>query len=137
MNENEEERQLTFDEEMIGWPRWSPDGEHIALQIKRGSDTHVGVVPAEGGTTVQLTNAPGQNWMGAWSPDGEKIAFASWRGDAWNIRWVSRRDKSECQVTDYTALNSFVRYPTWSPLGDQIVYEYAETTGDIWLLERP
>jgi hypothetical protein len=26
-------------------------------------------------------------------------------------------------------------YPAWSPLGNQIVYEYAETTGNIWLME--
>jgi len=28
-----------------------------------------------------------------------------------------------------------VRYPAWSPRGDAIVYEYAETTGNIWLLD--
>ena len=27
------------------------------------------------------------------------------------------------------------RYPAWSPLGNQIVYEYSETTGNIWLME--
>jgi hypothetical protein len=28
-----------------------------------------------------------------------------------------------------------VRYPAWSPSGDRIVYEYAETTGNIWAME--
>jgi len=32
-------------------------------------------------------------------------------------------------------LNAFVRYPAWSPLGNQIVYEYNETSGNIWLME--
>ena len=32
-------------------------------------------------------------------------------------------------------LNAFVRYPAWSPLGTQIAYEYAETTGNIWMLD--
>ena len=32
-------------------------------------------------------------------------------------------------------LNAFVRYPAWSPLGNQIAYEYAETAGNIWLME--
>jgi Tol biopolymer transport system component len=27
-----------------------------------------------------------------------------------------------------------VRYPAWSPRGDQIVYEYSETTGNIWTM---
>ncbi len=132
-----EERQLTFDDEMMAYPNWSPDGELIAFEVKRGLDVEIGVIPAEGGTPVQLTSAPGLNFTGAWSPDGDKIAFASLRDDVWNLRWVSRTDKSECQLTDYTTLNTFVRYPTWSPLGDQIVYEYAEMTGDLWMLELP
>jgi hypothetical protein len=37
------------------------------------------------------------------------------------------------QLTNYSKLNTFVRYPAWSPT--QIVYEYAETTGNIWMLE--
>jgi hypothetical protein len=28
-----------------------------------------------------------------------------------------------------------VRYPSWSLLGNQIVYEYAETTGNIWMID--
>lgn len=32
---------------------------------------------------------------------------------------------------EYEKLNSYVRYPTWSPLGDKIAFEYAETTGNI------
>jgi len=134
---NGEERQLTFDEEMMAFPRWSSDGKLIAFQMKRGNDDHIGVVPADGGSPVQLTSTPGLNWPGAWSPDNDKIAFASLRDDVWNLRWVSRTDMSECLLTDYTSLNTFVRYPTWSPLGDQIVYEYAETTGDLWMLELP
>jgi hypothetical protein len=32
-------------------------------------------------------------------------------------------------------MDAYVRYPDWSPLGNQIAYEYAETTGNIWSLE--
>ena len=38
-------------------------------------------------------------------------------------------------MTGYDKLNTFVRYPAWSPSGDRIVYEYAVTTGNIWLIE--
>lgn len=30
---------------------------------------------------------------------------------------------------------TYVRYPSWSPRGDRVVYELAETTGDIWLIQ--
>jgi Tol biopolymer transport system component/DNA-binding winged helix-turn-helix (wHTH) protein len=132
------ERQLTYDDEMMAFASWSPDGELITFQITRGNDTHVGVVPVDGGAPVELTREPGHDQgAGSWSPDGDKIAFASWRDGAWNLRWVSRTDKRECQLTDYATLNTFVRFPAWSPRGDQVVYEYAETTGDIWMLELP
>src|SRR2546423_5723428 len=40
-----EARQLTFDQEMIGFPCWSPDGQFIAAEMKRGDDTHIVIMP--------------------------------------------------------------------------------------------
>jgi Tol biopolymer transport system component len=68
------------------------------------------------------------------SPDGDKIVFAGLRNGIWKLWWVSRRDKTEKQITNYTKLNSYVRYPTWSPRGDQLAYEYTETTGNIYVM---
>ncbi len=93
------------------------------------------VIPADGGSPTQLTFDRGQSWPHDWSPDGDKIAFAGQRNDIWNIYWVSRTTKGQRQITNYTKLNTYVRYPSWSPLGNQIVYEYGETTGNIWLME--
>ncbi|MGH9907279.1 MAG: hypothetical protein ACRD8U_17055 [Pyrinomonadaceae bacterium] len=130
-----EPKQLTFDKELMGFPVWSPDGKLIAFQAKRGDDTHVMVIPSEGGTPTQLTFANGQSWVYDWSPDGDKILFAGSRDGLWNVWWVSRTTKKEQRLTDYKNLNSFVRYPSWSPKGNQVAYEYSETTGNIWLAE--
>jgi hypothetical protein len=32
-------------------------------------------------------------------------------------------------------MNAFVRYPSWSPTGLQMAYEYAETSGNIWMMD--
>ncbi|HEX8844122.1 MAG TPA: protein kinase [Pyrinomonadaceae bacterium] len=130
-----EQKQLTFDRELAGFPCWSPDGQFIAVEMKRGDNTHVGVVPVGGGDLVQLTSDRGQSFTGNWSPDGTKVVFAGERNGVWNIWWVSVKDRTEKRVTSYTKLNAYVRYPSWSPLGDKIVYEYAETTGNIWMIE--
>jgi len=129
------EKQLTFDKELFGFPAWSPDGKWLAGELKRNDDTYVAIVPAEGGTPVQLNSEPGQSWTGSWSPDGDKIAFAALRDGVWNIWWISVSTRVQKQVTNYTRPNSFVRYPTWSPQGDQIVYEYSELTGNVWLAD--
>lgn len=128
-------KQLTFDREMMGFPSWSSDGRFLALEMKRGDDTHIATIPSDGGTPTQLTFEHGQSWPGTWSPDGDKISFAALRDGVWNIWWVSRQDHTQKQITHYTRPNVYVRYPAWSPLGNQIVYEYAETKGNIWLME--
>lgn len=136
-------KQLTFDQELMGFPCWSPDSRYLAFEMKRGDDTHIAIIPSagpgdealEGGAPTQLTFERGQSWPGSWSPDGAKIAFAGLRDGVWNVWWVSRDGKTQKRVTNYMKPNIYVRYPAWSPRGDQIVYEYAETTGNIWMME--
>ena len=129
--------QVTFDEEMMGFPLWSPDGTRLALQVQRGPDAHVGVVSLADGEVQLLTSEPGTRWGGSWSADSEKYVYAALRDDRWDLWWVSLSDRRERRLTENSLLRSFVRYPTWSPRGDQIVYEYAETTGEIWLMDLP
>lgn len=132
-----EPRQLTFDRETMGFPAWSPDGAFLALEVKRGESTHVAVISASGGAPVQLTFDRGESWPHSWSPDGEAIAFAGLRDGFWNIWSVSRSTRQQRRLTDHARLNTYVRTPAWSPQGDRIVYEYAETTGNIWMIDNP
>lgn len=128
-------RQLTFDEELMGFPCWSPDGKWLALEAKRGDDNHIFIMPSEGGQPVQLTREPGLSWPHSFSPDGDKIAFARMSDGVWNLYWVSRQTGEQQRLTNFSRLNGYVRYPAWSPLGDRIVFEHAVTTGNVWLME--
>ena len=130
-----EPKQLTFDKEMIGFPCWSPDGKTLAVEVKRGPNDYLAIVPSDGGTPVPLVSDDGSSWPHDWSHDGDKILFAGQRDGVWNIYWVSRSTREQKQLTHYSKFNAFVRYPAWSPLGNQIVYEYAETTGNVWVME--
>jgi TolB protein len=128
-------KQLTFGNTLMGFPTWSPDSQLIAYEWKEGEDEQLMVMPAGGGQSAQLTSGHGKSWAHSWSGDGDKITFAGQRDGVWNIYWISRSTKVEKQLTHYTKANSFVRYPAWSPLGNQIVYEYAEITSNIWMME--
>jgi Tol biopolymer transport system component len=133
--EGGEPKALTFDKEAMGFSCWSPDSKYIAFEMKRGDDSHLAIIPSSGGEPVQLTFAHGQSWPNSFSPDGDKIAFAGFRDGAWNVWWFSRSTKTEKQLTNYKKLNMFVRYPSWSPRRNQIMYEYAQLTGNIWMID--
>jgi len=128
-------RPLTFEHTMAGWPTWSRNGKQLAVEVRNGPDTNIAIISADGGPLVPLTHNPGQNWPYSWSPDDDQIAFAGFRNGVWNVFSVSRTSGAERQLTNYLRANTFVRYPEWSPSGDQIVYEYGESTGNIWMLE--
>ena len=130
-----EPKQLTFDKEMMGFPSWSPDGKTLAVEVKRGPNDYLVVVPSDGGAPLQLVSDDGLSWPHDWSHDGDKILFAGQRDGVWNVYWVSRSSKEQKQLTHYSKFNAFVRYPAWSPSGNQIVYEYAETTGNVWVMD--
>jgi Tol biopolymer transport system component/DNA-binding winged helix-turn-helix (wHTH) protein len=130
-------RRLTHDPEAASYPIWSPDGRSLAVEVKRGERTQIGVVAAEGGPIELLTDDPGQNWPHSWSPDGEHIAYAAERGGVWNIREISRRTHRSRELTHFSSSNGYVRYPSWSPRGSRIVFERETDAAAIWSVRLP
>jgi Tol biopolymer transport system component len=128
-------RRITSDPEAAAYPVWSPDGKWLAVTLKRGDNTHVGVVRRDGGAVEQLTFEPGQSWPHSWAPDSDRVAFAGQRDGVWNVWLVSRRSHGYTPVTHFTSPNGFVRYPSWSPLGDRILFERSIVTAGVWMMK--
>ena len=61
-----------------------------------------------------LVTERGQSWPFSWSADNEHIVFAGSRDAVWNVYTVSRRTKAIRQITDFTSVEGYVRYPSWS-----------------------
>jgi Tol biopolymer transport system component len=67
-------RQLTDDAAIDRVPRWSPDGEWIAMFSDRGGTLHAWEVRRDGSDLRQLTREPSS--VVAWSPDGRRFAVS-------------------------------------------------------------
>jgi Tol biopolymer transport system component len=127
-------RAVTDSTQSIGYPAWSPDERHLAVEIKDGSSTQAGVIDVETRVLRRLTNDRGQTWVRSWSPDGKKIAVAALRDGVWNLRWIDVETGRSGTITTPESPRVFVRYPEWSPRGNLVVFEHGEMRGNIWML---
>lgn len=59
------------------FPRFSPDGSHIAFQANYDGNVDIYAVPTLGGQVERLTHHPLPDRMLEWNPDGESILIAS------------------------------------------------------------
>lgn len=85
-------RRLTSTPATEANPHFSPDGRHIAYEVRHGRNLDVYVIEASGGTPRRLTWHPRTDSVSGWSPDGERIAFSSARevgngrsGQLWEV----------------------------------------------------
>ena len=118
--------------ESVGYPAWSPDGRHVAAQLKVEGSTQAAVFDVTTGAMRQLTNTRGATWIRSWSPDGAQLAAAILRDGRWSLSALDARSGEERVIMPALPPHVYVRYPEWSPRGDVIVFERGELHGNIW-----
>jgi Tol biopolymer transport system component len=119
----------------MAWPQYSHDGALLTLQVEQPFGVvQLGLMPASGGAP-QIVKDGGVNYAFGFSPDDSKILYAGFEDGVWNIYWVATRTHEVRKLTHYYNARTYVRYPDWSPTGDKIVYEFNQSTGNIYLAE--
>jgi TolB protein len=129
-----EERQITSDGEAVAYPAWSPDGRRLAVEIKRGDQTFLGVVDARGGAVEQLNDDRGQSWPHSWSPDGHYINFSGERQGVWNVYQIDVTTKAVRQLTRFTSPAGLVNGPANAPTAARLVFQRSIYSSNVWLL---
>ena len=128
-------RTLTPADRNIGFPCWSPDGRSIAAEERAGGTTTLVVFPSTGGEIRTVAKEFTQYFPYDWSPDNKRIVFAGLRNGVWNIYSISVAAGHVEQLTHRTEQSGFVRYPSWSPKGDRILFERNDLTSNIFVAD--
>lgn len=125
---------LTFHEAPAAFPCWSNAGDAVAYHVRADGGSRLWIAPLDGEEPRLLVDTPGESWPFSFSPDDSKIAFAGRRDGSWNIYRVDVESREVEALTDLRSINGYVRYPAWSPQGDQVIFERSETSSDLFIV---
>ncbi len=117
------------------YPRWSPDGEHIAFVSRRNTQADIFLVDVSSENEHNLTESAGNDYRPRWSPDGEHIAFVSDRDENKEIYIVDSSGSNQRNLTNREAEDD---WPNWSPDGKYLVFTSDSTNpifDDLWVLD--
>ena len=112
-------------------PKFSPDGEKLALDISDGKQSDIWVYECARDTLTQLTFHPSQDQGPVWTPDGQRILFSSDRAKpgVTNLYWINADGTGdETRLTD-SSQNQVGT--SWHPTGKFVSFMEGRGTGQV------
>lgn len=119
----------------VSYPRWSPDGQWIALSAEHDGRRFIFRLRPDGSQLEQLTNQPAFDSSPTWSPDSQWLIYstADFNGRQRLLRMLADGTNVSEIATDVIGPNT----PSWSPDGEWIVFAaFQDTESDIFKI-RP
>jgi len=126
---------ITDDRMTFGEPRFSPDGNFLAVEILEGNNRDAWVYDLRRGVATRLTFDPGGDDAPVWSPDGEYIVFSSGRGGS-SLNLYRKRADGSGDVERLTDSEATQFISGWSPDGKYLLYAQSnpDTSSDLYIL---
>jgi hypothetical protein len=132
---------LAETETQFSAPRWSPDGQRIAVERRRlGSNPEVVIVDVDRAQARTIAGDPGARFVTpAWRPDGQSIVLAAdLDGDTFNLYEVSAEDADVFAPRRLTFTTGGALWPDISSDGRSLVYAGYTTGGyDVFTMPYP
>jgi serine/threonine-protein kinase len=121
-----------------GFPRFSPDGRRLALNLRERGQSDIYVYDWEHDTLSRLTFDPAEDIGPVWTPDGRRIAFASRRADKGTPNLYWQRSDGTGEAQRLTESKQFQRPASWHPSGRFLAlteYSLETSSYDVMILE--
>ena len=113
------EEALAAEPRAYAYPRISPDGERVALDV-RDQENDIWVWNFGRETMTRLTFAPGQDMNPVWTRDGRRVAFTSERDGPRNLYWKAADGTGTVERLNESEIPEL---PTaFTPDGTQLVF---------------
>jgi serine/threonine protein kinase/Tol biopolymer transport system component len=123
-------------------PRFSPDGQQLAMQIGDVRSEDIWVYHFGRGTLTRLTFNDGQDVTPVWTPDGQRITYSCWRNNKPFICEIRADGSGQEKVIYQPPPQQWVLLVpnSWSPDGRYLTItgtsDKTELTAEIFILDR-
>ena len=104
------------------FPRVSPDGKRIAVDIDDGRDANIWIHDLSGATSLRRLTNGGRNLFPVWSADGQRVAFQSDRDGDLGIFWQSADGSGTAARLTKPDKDTAHVPESWSPDGKQLMF---------------
>ena len=119
--DREGQQESLAEDRIYDWPRFSPDGAHVALSVFDEPQDDVWIYDLERKMFTRLTFDPANDSRPIWTPDGLRVVFASNRDGAQdNLYWKAVDGTG--QVERLTTSPNFQWPSSFSPDGKKLVF---------------
>jgi serine/threonine protein kinase len=109
-------------------PSISPDGQSVAIALKREGKQHIHLIGPDGSNLRLLSDSIDVRGTSSFSPDGKWIAIAGIDAQGQGLFKISIVDGRYEKIIEGVVLD-----PVWSPKGDLIVYGGKQLSGFLTL----
>jgi Tol biopolymer transport system component len=122
------------------YPRYSPDGERLAVTICEPGETNIWVLDLATGAQTKLT-LEGTHQFPLWSPDGDRVTYLSiGTTRALSIDWRRADGSGASEVLIQGQPGEWLDPGSWTPDGGSLIYTRSsfqrERRTTIWIAAR-
>jgi Tol biopolymer transport system component len=111
-------------DEPANWaaPRFSPDGDRLAMVIEDGTQSDIWIYEWSRDTLTRLTFDPARDGSPTWSPDGRHVVFSSLRGGKGVSNLYCRSSDGSGEVARLTESENSQGAKAWHPSGSILAF---------------